>query len=147
MNTCPVYRRSGGHSYGATVPGPIGSILNPARDSKTYSTLPYACSLCASCTDVCPVKINLHEQLLTWRREIVSHGHLAWTKRLAMKLASGVFQRPWLYNLAGSVGRTALRWLPRFLIYGPWNPWGKQRELPTPPARSFRAEFRRRYKK
>ncbi|MFO0820968.1 MAG: lactate utilization protein B [Pirellulales bacterium] len=144
MNTCPVYRRSGGHSYGATVPGPIGSILNPARDPEKYSTLPYACSLCASCTDVCPVKINLHEQLLTWRRDIAQAGHLSWTKRMAMKLGSFVLNRPRLYSLAGSVGRASLRWMPRFLVYGPWNPWGRRRDLPPPPPRSFRDEFRRR---
>ncbi len=144
MNTCPVYRRSGGHSYGATVPGPIGSILNPARDPEKYSSLPYACSLCASCTDVCPVKINLHEQLLTWRRDIALAGHLSWTKRMAMKLGAYVLARPRLYASAGKMGRAALRWLPRFLIYGPWNPWGKQRDLPPAPRRSFRDEFRRR---
>jgi L-lactate dehydrogenase complex protein LldF len=144
MNTCPVYRRSGGHSYGATVPGPIGSILNPARDPGKYSTLPYACSLCASCTDVCPVKINLHEQLLTWRRDIAAQGHLSWSKRTAMKLGSFVLNRPKLYGMAGRVGRATLRWLPRFLVYGPWNAWGKQRDLPPPPTRSFRDEFRRR---
>src|SRR5690606_39665120 len=60
MNTCPVFRRSGGHSYGATVPGPIGSVLNPSTDSVRHKSLPYACSLCGSCTDVCPVKIQLH---------------------------------------------------------------------------------------
>ncbi|MEQ8785322.1 MAG: lactate utilization protein B [Pirellulaceae bacterium] len=144
MNTCPVYRRSGGHSYGATVPGPIGSILNPARDSKKYATLPYACSLCASCTDVCPVKINLHEQLYTWRREIVRAGHLSWTKRLSMRIGGAVLRRPWLYNLVGGVGRWSLRWLPRLLIYGPWNPWGKQRDLPPAPSKSFRQQYRRR---
>ncbi|MEY4180855.1 MAG: hypothetical protein RLY70_4430 [Planctomycetota bacterium] len=144
MNTCPVYRRSGGHSYGATVPGPIGSILNPARDPGKYSTLPYACSLCASCTDVCPVKINLHEQLLTWRRDIAASGYLSWSKRVAMKWGSYVLNRPKLYAMAGRVGRTTLRWLPRFLVYGPWNAWGKQRDLPPPPKRSFRDEFRRR---
>lgn len=144
MNTCPVYRRSGGHSYGATVPGPIGSILNPARDPKKYSSLPYACSLCASCTDVCPVKINLHEQLLTWRRDIVVAGHLGIGKRLAMRAASFVFRRPWMYAALGAVGRWSLRWMPRFLVYGPWNPWGRQRDLPPVPPRSFRQEFRRR---
>ncbi len=144
MNTCPVYRRSGGHSYEATVPGPIGSILNPARDPEQYSTLPHACSLCASCTDVCPVKINLHEQLLTWRRDLATAGHLAWTKRTAMKLASFVMRRPWLFAAAGKLGRIMLRRLPRFMVYGPWNPWGKQRELPEPPKTSFRAQFRRR---
>jgi L-lactate dehydrogenase complex protein LldF len=144
MNTCPVYRRSGGHSYGATVPGPIGSILNPARDAKKYSTLPYACSLCASCTDVCPVKINLHEQLLTWRGHIAGEGHLSWTKRFAMKVGSHVLRRPWLYTIAGKLGRFALRNFPRRLIYGPWNPWGKQRDLPPAPKRSFREQFRAR---
>jgi L-lactate dehydrogenase complex protein LldF len=144
MNTCPVYRRSGGHSYGATVPGPIGSILNPANDSKKYSTLPYACSLCASCTDVCPVKINLHEQLLTWRRDIALAGHLSASKRWAMHLAAMVFRRPWLYGLGGKVARVSLRWSPRWLVYGPWNAWGKQRELPSPPAKSFRELYRER---
>jgi L-lactate dehydrogenase complex protein LldF len=144
MNTCPVYRRSGGHSYGATVPGPIGSILNPARDAKKYSALPYACSLCASCTDVCPVKINLHEQLLTWRGHIAGQGHLSWTKRFAMKVGSHVLRRPWLYAVAGKVGRFSLRRFPRWLIYGPWNPWGKQRDLPPAPVRSFREQFRAR---
>ena len=63
MNTCPIYRRSGGYSYGSTVPGPIGSILSPGLDMKKYSTLPFASTLCGSCSDVCPVKINIHEQL------------------------------------------------------------------------------------
>ena len=58
LNTCPVYRRSGGHSYGVTVAGPIGSILNAARDPQQHKSLPFACSLCGSCTDVCPVKID-----------------------------------------------------------------------------------------
>ncbi|RZK32919.1 MAG: lactate utilization protein, partial [Hymenobacter sp.] len=60
MNTCPVYRRSGGHSYDFTVPGPIGSILSPNIDLKKHSTLPFASTLCGSCTDVCPVKIDIH---------------------------------------------------------------------------------------
>lgn len=144
MNTCPVYRRSGGHSYGATVPGPIGSILNPAQDARKYSTLPYACSLCASCTDVCPVKINLHEQLLTWRRDIARIGALAWSKRAAMKAAAFVFRRPRLFAFGGKAARLLLRMTPRALIYNRWNPWGKQRELPEVPASSFRDAYRRR---
>jgi L-lactate dehydrogenase complex protein LldF len=144
MNTCPVYRRSGGHSYGATVPGPIGSILNPVRDIKQYASLPSACSLCASCTDVCPVKINLHEQLLTLRREVAAAGQLAWSKRVGMQFIAYLFRRPALYGLAGKLGRFALRNLPRAFIYGPWNPWGKQREFPPAPKKSFREEFAKR---
>jgi L-lactate dehydrogenase complex protein LldF len=144
MNTCPVFRRSGGHSYQTTVPGPIGSILAPSRDAATYHSLPFACSLCGSCTDVCPVKIDLHMQLLTWRKEIAARGLLPWTKRLGMKLASKVLGSAGWYALAGRCGRLLLRTLPRRLIYNRFNPWGRQRELPPPPRRSFREEFARR---
>ncbi|MCY2968566.1 MAG: lactate utilization protein B [Planctomycetota bacterium] len=147
MNTCPVYRRSGGHSYNATVPGPIGSILEPARDPAKHASLPHACSLCGSCSDVCPVKINIHEQLLIWRRELVKKGLLPLTKRWAMSIGSAVFQRPWLYKMAGGMGRLALKLLPRFLVYSRLNPWGKQRELPTPPKQSFRDQYKARHGK
>lgn len=146
MNTCPVYRRSGGHSYNNTVPGPIGSILAPSADAKTHHSLPYACSLCGSCTDVCPVKINLHEQLYTWRSKIVLKRLLPTSKRFGMRLASMILSRPWLYRFSGRMARFWLPKLPRFLVYNRLNPWGKQRELPVPPKTSFRDEFRRRKK-
>ena len=146
MNTCPVYRRSGGHSYGVTVPGPIGSILAPARDAEKYSSLPYACTLCGSCTDVCPVKIDLHHQLLTWRREIGARGLVPITKRLGMIVTSTVFQHPWLYRLLGRLARTFVPLLPRFVLYNRFNPWGRQRELPSFPKKSFREQFQQRKK-
>tara|TARA_R110002072_G_scaffold13481_3_gene56972 strand:+ start:41578 stop:42963 length:1386 start_codon:yes stop_codon:yes gene_type:complete len=146
MNTCPVYRRSGGHSYGTTVPGPIGSILAPSRDAKEHSTLPYACSLCGSCTDVCPVKIDLHHQLLTWRKEIAALGYVPLDKSVPMKFASAVFRRPWLYRLAGRVARNVVPWLPRFMLYNPLNVWGRRRELPEFPRESFQQAYARRQK-
>jgi hypothetical protein len=50
LNTCPVHRRSGGHSYGTPVAGPIGWCC-PARDPRAIA----ACrplSLCGSRRDV-----------------------------------------------------------------------------------------------
>ena len=144
MNTCPVYRRSGGHSYETTVPGPIGSILAPSRDAKTHKSLPFACSLCGSCSDVCPVKIDLHTQLLTWRREIAVRGLLPWSKRFSMKLGRIVLGNTWLFTTAGKVGRWLVPKLPRFLVYNRLNPWGKQRDLPPMPKQSFRELYRQR---
>lgn len=144
MNTCPVYRRSGGHSYHHTVPGPIGSILAPATDARQHASLPFACSLCGSCSDVCPVKIDLHQQLLTWRHEIASRHLLPLSKRLAMRVGSFVLSRPRLYQWAGAAARLALRLLPRSILYHPWNVWGRQRDLPEAPRRSFRQLYRRR---
>ncbi|WP_437192902.1 LutB/LldF family L-lactate oxidation iron-sulfur protein [Planctomicrobium sp. SH527] len=147
MNTCPVYRRTGGHSYSATVPGPIGSILGPSYDIEKYESLPYACSLCGSCTDVCPVKINLHEQLYTFRQRVANKGLLSPVKSIGMKVGGVVLSRDWLYRLVGKVGRVSLRYLPRFVIYSPLNPWGRQRDLPVPPQESFREQYRRRQAK
>ncbi|TWU02357.1 lactate utilization protein B [Stieleria varia] len=143
MNTCPVFRRSGGHSYRATVPGPIGSVLSPARDASQYKSLPYACSLCGSCTDVCPVKIPLHHQLLAWRGELVGKGLLPWSKRVSMKFASALFQHPRLFALSGRIGRTALRILPHWMTHNRLNTWTIARELPKPPRESFSQWYQR----
>ena len=143
LNTCPIYRRSGGHSYGATVPGPIGSILSPGIDPKKHSTLPFASTLCGSCSDVCPVKIDIHNQLFQWRQVLASEGHLAPSKRRAMRLAGWVFARPWMYRIVGRWTRRALRRLPRFLIYTRWNRWGRARDLPEPPRQSFGDWYRK----
>ncbi len=137
INTCPIYRRSGGHSYGATVPGPIGSILSPGSDLKKHRTLPFASTLCGSCSDVCPVKIDLHTQLYQWRQVIAREGHLAPSKKRGMRLAGWVFARPRSYRVVGRLARWALRRLPRFLIYARWNRWGRARDLPEPPRHSF----------
>jgi L-lactate dehydrogenase complex protein LldF len=145
MNTCPVYRRSGGYSYASTVPGPIGSILSPARDPVQYASLPYASSLCGSCTDVCPVKIDLHHQLLAWRRELAHRRLLPFSKRLAMKVASVVLRSVTLYRLAGAVVRWLVPRLPRRLVYNRFNAWGRQRELPPLPPKSFRQLYRERH--
>ncbi len=138
MNTCPVFRRSGGYSYGYTVPGPIGSLLAPLRDLRKHSSLPFACSLCASCTEVCPVKVDLHHELYNIRQDIAGQNLLPFQKRIAMAITARVMASPLLYRVAGRLARTALRLMPRFLIYGGWNAWGRQRELPTAPKKSFR---------
>jgi L-lactate dehydrogenase complex protein LldF len=138
MNTCPVYRRSGGYSYGYTVPGPIGSILAPQRDPQKYASLPFASSLCGSCTDVCPVKIDLHHQLLAFRKVLVDLKAVPLQKRLSMAVMGFVLSRPSLYRMGGSLMRAIIPRLPRSLVYGPWNPWGIQREIPPMPQQSFR---------
>lgn len=145
MNTCPVYRRSGGHSYGYIVPGPIGSILGASRDPKAHNTLPFACTLCASCTNVCPVKIDLHDELLVLRTKIADKKHLPASKRMAMKAAGKVLSSPKLYSVLSKGMRLALK-MPRFLIYNRMNEWGQDRELPPLPKKSFKQMMKERNK-
>jgi L-lactate dehydrogenase complex protein LldF len=138
MNTCPIYRRSGGHSYESTIPGPIGSILTPGIDLKKYGNLPFASTLCGSCTDVCPVKIDIHDQLYKWR-QIVSEAGLpeGGNKTLMGMLGSGL-AAPQFFHRLGNLGRKMLRLFPgneRFLSFTIWT---KDRNLPKAPVESFR---------
>ena len=138
MNTCPIYRRSGGHSYGSTVPGPIGAILSPGYDLKKYSSLPFASTLCGSCSDVCPVKIDIHTQLYKWRQVVGKEGHVSAGKRRSMSLMGNVFGSPNFYRKVGRLMRRAGRFIPNKWIYNRWNVWGKSREIPPLPKESFR---------
>lgn len=143
MNTCPVYRRSGGHSYHATVPGPIGSILSPNLDLKKYSDLPFASTLCGSCTDVCPVKIDIHAQLFKWRQVIREHNELPVFKKLSMIMLAKVLVRPRLYEFSGKMLRWLLRTLPYKLTHiSAVNPWAKNREMPSAPKVDFRTWYK-----
>ncbi len=137
MNTCPVYRRSGGHSYHAVISGPIGSILAPNLDMKEYADLPFASTLCGSCSNVCPVKIDIHDQLYKWRQVLAKDGHVNKGKAAGMKAMSKVFSFPGLFSFAGKTGRWTMKYFP-FIVNNKLNHWYKQREMPKPPEQSFR---------
>ena len=139
FNTCPVYRRSGGHSYGVTVGGPIGSIINAAREPREHKSLPFACSLCGSCSDVCPVKIDLHQQLFISRRQLAILGLVPKSKQIGLKdRRRGISVDPGFIESPVGLARLALRVSPRALTYSRLNIWGRQRELPPPPHQTFR---------
>ena len=137
FNTCPVYRRSGGHSYHTAVAGPIGSILSPNLDMKANADLPFASTLCGSCTNVCPVKINIHDQLWKWRQVIVAEGYANSTKTVGMKTMAYLFSKPSVYRFAGKMSRKMMKIVPA-LTNNKLNLWYKQREMPEPPKESFR---------
>jgi L-lactate dehydrogenase complex protein LldF len=142
MNTCPVYRRSGGHSYHNAVAGPIGSILAPNLDMSKNADLPFASTLCGSCTNVCPVKIDIHDQLYKWRQVLVKEGHTPTGKTIAMNGMATVLSNPMLFNLAGKAGRFMMQKVPT-LVNNHLNPWYKQREMPAPPEESFREWYKK----
>lgn len=87
LNACPIYKNIGGHSYGTTYSGPIGSVITPhMRGMGDWKHLSYASSLCGNCTEVCSVKINLHELLLDNRYEAVEDGCATWSEKIAWKV-------------------------------------------------------------
>ena len=143
MNTCPVYRRSGGLSYGATYMGPIGIIMMPTVDIRRYSELPFASTLNGSCSNVCPVKINIHEQIYAWRAIMDEKHQIQHPKKEAMIVAGKLLSHPEAYRIATQTANTALKVLPRFAIYNLLNPWGRRREVPAPVYETFHQWYRK----
>lgn len=142
MNTCPVYRRSGGHSYEYVIPGPIGSILGSSRHPEAHNSLPFACTLCGSCTNVCPVKIDLDSQLYSLRQDLGEADLIDSKKKMAMKVTTWLMSKPILFDFLGKTARFIVPKLPNFIIYNKANTWGKQRDLPKFPKKSFKEMFK-----
>jgi L-lactate dehydrogenase complex protein LldF len=163
LNVCPVYERTGGHAYGSVYPGPIGAILNPLLkgtgvDAQTDS-LPYASTLCGACFEVCPVRIDIPEVLVHLRSRVVD-AHRGdrppKPEAVAMKAAawalgdaSRLARAERISGLVGTlVRRTGRRVSPggrATMSRLPWpgSLWSQARDLPAPPAESFRAWWRR----
>lgn len=101
LNACPVYKNIGGHTYAATYSGPIGSVITPhLKEMGEWKHLSYASSLCGNCTEVCAVKINLHELLLENRHESVESGYGSFTEKMAWKMwKQAMLRRKWM-NMA-----------------------------------------------
>ncbi|OYD07150.1 LutB/LldF family L-lactate oxidation iron-sulfur protein [Paludifilum halophilum] len=150
INVCPIYRHIGGHAYGSIYPGPIGAVLSPLLGGyDDYGELPYASSLCAACTDACPVKIPLHELLILHRRRMVEEEkQSSFGERLAMKGFRMAATSPRLYE-------TGTRAAPGVMSFftegdsvksgpGPVRPWTEIRDFPAPSKESFRQWFQKR---
>ena len=144
LNVCPVFRTVGGHTYGTTYPGPIGSVLTPhLRGIDEFHHLSYASSLCGACTDACPVKIDLHHHLLENRRNAVNHSARPWAEQMGFKIWQWTMQSPSRFRIVGGLARMALRITHSLGLDGtaldPMGPWSKNHAAPRVPEKSFRA--------
>jgi L-lactate dehydrogenase complex protein LldF len=109
LNTCPVYQRVGGHSYGSVYSGPIGAVLTPLyQGMEVAQDLPYASSLCGACSEICPVKINIHHLLLWLRRQVVNEDCSPWRERAMMKLFLMGMQDSFIYRMGSNLIRAAM---------------------------------------
>ncbi|MBA2691001.1 MAG: iron-sulfur cluster-binding protein [Rubrobacter sp.] len=147
LNVCPVYRQTGGHAYGSTYSGPIGAVITPLlKGDKEAKDLPHASSLCAACTETCPVGIPLHELLLKLRNRQVDEGLAGKAQEMVFKGFEKTMTSPKLLNISTKAGRVAqkpmtkngsLRPMP-----GPLSGWTDTRDLPPLAEKSFREMWR-----
>ena len=140
LNACPVYKNIGGHTYGATYSGPIGSVITPhLQGMKDYKHLSFASSLCGNCTEVCAVKINLHELLLENRHDSVEEGHTTFSERMAWKLWKMASLKRKMMNMGNGS-------LKNKVVNGLFKDWKRHRaELKFSP-KSFNEMWNDRYK-
>jgi L-lactate dehydrogenase complex protein LldF len=146
LNVCPIYRNIGGHSYGTTYQGPIGSVITPhLRGLQTWKHLSYASSLCGACTETCPVKIDLHHHLLQSRRNATVQRPIWWEK-FAFKGFAFLINRPKLFALASKLGRVGQKFHPlvKGTRFDPARAWTRSRELPLIAKQTFREFWRSR---
>ncbi|HVZ58024.1 MAG TPA: LutB/LldF family L-lactate oxidation iron-sulfur protein [Chitinophagaceae bacterium] len=140
LNACPVYKNIGGHSYGTTYSGPIGAVITPhLRGLEEWKHLSFASSLCGNCTEVCAVKINLHELLLENRHEAVESGFSTLPERVAWKVwKKAMLKRSWMNLASGPVkGRVV-----NSLIKG----WHRHRSELQFPKKSFNQQWVEKHK-
>lgn len=131
LNACPVYKNIGGHAYGTTYSGPIGSVITPhLRNIKEYKHLSYASSLCGNCTEVCPVRINIHELLLENRKEAVEEGCNTNTEKIAWR----IWRTASLHRKFMNMGTGKMKnWMISHLIKG----WSTHRNNLIFPSKTF----------
>ena len=145
LNVCPIFKNVGGHSYGTTYQGPIGSVITPhLRGLQDWKHLSSASSLCGACTETCPVGIDLHRHLLQNRRNAMRKNPLWWEKILYAGFVF-VMRRPALYRIAGKLGAIVFP-LHKLVNGTPLNPlqnWTQTREFPAPAHESFADYWRK----
>lgn len=132
LNACPVYKNIGGHTYNTTYSGPIGSIITPhLKGMKEFKHLSYASSLCGKCSEVCPVKIDIHKMLLLNRRDAAANHDNTKIEEIGWKIWKlGMLKRSRMDMLSGKI--------KNFFLKGMFTKiWGKYRSMPLIAPKSF----------
>ncbi|MCX6631190.1 MAG: LUD domain-containing protein [Candidatus Solibacter sp.] len=156
LNTCPVYRKIGGHSFPWVYSGPIGAIITPQFMGVSHEPgLPFASSLCGACGEACPVKIDIPKVLLELRSEVKKMEAREGQNRiekLAFRIFAWVMTHPRIYEMAGRMAASIapesdngwIKSVPAPMSVGPMKAWLSARDLPPSPAKSFREMWRNR---
>ncbi len=140
LNVCPIYKNIGGHTYGTTYQGPIGSVITPhLRNLQEFKHLVFCSSLCGACTEACPVKIDLHHHLLQSRRDAIAE-KAVWWERLTFKACAVIFNHAWVFSLGEKLGRIGQIFHPliKNTPLDPARAWTASRELPKVAPQTFR---------
>ena len=141
LNACPVYKNIGGHTYASTYSGPIGAVITPhLKDMGEWKHLSHASSLCGNCTEVCAVKINLHELLLENRHEAVEEGTADFSEKMAWKMwKQAMLRRSWMNIANGNMKSKVINLIGKS--------WTQHRGKLDFPKKSFNQQWKEKHSK
>jgi len=141
LNACPIYKNVGGHTYETTYSGPIGSVITPhMKGMEEFKHLSYASSLCGKCSEVCPVKIDLHKLLLLNRRDAVKSD----LSPIKEKWGWAIWKRGMLNRkITDYFNGKAKNFFLRLLFK---HTWGHLREMPEVAEKSFSQQWQEKNK-
>jgi len=141
LNACPVYKNIGGHTYNTTYSGPIGSIITPhLKGMQDFKHLSYASSLCGKCSEVCPVKIDIHKMLLLNRRDAAAGNENTKVEKIGWSIwKTGMMKRSRMDVIGGKIKNFFLKNLFR-------KKWGKYRSMPVVSEKSFAQQWQEKNK-
>lgn len=137
LNACPVYKNIGGHAYETTYSGPIGAVINPHLLGMDYKHQSFASTLCGKCTEVCPVKIPLHNLLLVNRKEAVDQKPERADNNKIFVWKKAMMSRKLMDIASGSTKNMILRQFFK-------KNWGSKRKLPEIQNKSFSQQWKER---
>ncbi|WP_159887158.1 LutB/LldF family L-lactate oxidation iron-sulfur protein [Paenibacillus puerhi] len=147
LNACPVYRHIGGHSYGGTYSGPIGAVLTPAlqKNVAEWDDIANASSLCGACYEACPVKIPLHDMLVSLRRRKVEAGYDNKMETIGMKGFAVITGQSGRMGAMLKLGKLGQKLVARDggirIKLGPLKGWNSYRVTPMLPKQTFREKW------
>ena len=100
------------------------------NDIKDFKHLSFASTLCGKCTDVCPVKIDIHNHLVRNRRDIVNQGAISKGEKLIWYGWKKMMQNRKTMDKSLSVKNFMLKQFFK-------SSWGDRREFPKLAEKSF----------
>ncbi len=141
-SVCPVSNVVGNEAFSSAVAGPIAMVKNQFQlGLHNHKHLSYASTMCGKCSQVCPLNIDIHNQLIHNRKHIVQKHLTSKSDNIALFFwKSNMLKRSKMEKGGATLKNFMLKQFFK-------KQWGDQREFPIVHSKSFNQLWRDNHKK